>query len=146
MGTNTISASVLSMTETETGTSTSVFVCTGGDDQAVCSCLLSMETDNCKSQLKLSCTLNPQVTREASFSAIKGIAQFCYNKRRFVITVGYSQQLALWEYSHKDTSLHLVDNLLIDLGDINCLAIKNKPQSNPLVVIGGFGVETVSIR
>ena len=146
MGTNTISASVLSMRETETGTSTSVFVCTGGDDQAVCSCLLSMETDTCKSQLKLSCTLNPQVTREASFSAIKGIAQFCYNKRRFVITVGYSQQLALWEYSLKDTSLHLSDNLLIDLGDINCLAITNKPQSNPLVVIGGFGVETVSMR
>jgi hypothetical protein len=146
MGANAISASIRSTTETEEGMVTSIFICTGGDDQAICICDFSLKTQK-QRKLILASDPCPRVTREASFSAIKGIFQFCDEGRRFLLTVGYSQQLALWQYSDNEgRELQLAGKMSVDLGDVNCLAVSKSTHSKLRLAVGGLGVETLVLR
>ncbi|KAL3937059.1 MAG: hypothetical protein SGBAC_007755 [Bacillariaceae sp.] len=152
MGTNAVNALLSPLSNSSDATD--VCICTGGDDQALGMCKLSFSTtDNDK--LCLVAEPAPQVTKELSFSAIKGVKQFWHGNERYLLTVGYSQRLALWncgsfleESSTNSESSTLLGTASVDLGDVNCLGVlkvkkgKDEPtDDNILVAIGGMGLE-----
>ena len=147
MGVNAITAFIRSTAEREGGMTASISICTGGDDQAICICGFSLMTEN-RNKLRLTCdALCPLVTKEVSFSAIKGIFQFGEEGRRFLATVGYSQQLALWQLlGDEKNNLQLADKMPVDLGDVNCLAGCMSGREELLLAVGGMGVETMVLR
>jgi hypothetical protein len=146
MGTNALSVDILSSTHSDMGPRASLLVCTGGDDQAVCICEVSLVKDE-QGRLKSEHDLRPQVTKEASFSAMKGIFQFCNDGGRYIVTVGYSQQLAVWQYVNKECrQLQLTGRIPVDLGDVNCLAATSTSGSHFIFAIGGLGIETFGLR
>jgi WD40 repeat protein len=143
MGTNSVSSSIQSKEDYD---GVVVVICTGGDDQAVCICEAHIATSR-PSKLELNYKLCPRVTREASFSAIKGVAQFLSKGKRFILTVGYSQQLAVWSCGEiEGSNLQLEHHVPVDLGDVNCLAVDDRLCSECLLAVGGLGMETFALR
>ena len=146
MGTNSISA----MEIKPSPSSNQILVCSGGDDQAICLCLVSLtEADH---GLVLADEPAPVVIAGASSSAIKGLKLF--NGGTSIVTVGYSQVLAFWKLRIMDGTapmIDLVDQISVDVGDVNCLAFLDKVDDRenektfPLVAIGGSGVELLAI-
>jgi WD40 repeat protein len=135
MGTNTVHASLQNDKH--------VKICTGGDDQALCISDIALAIGDA-GRLTLASDPNPRVIKELSFSALKGVYQVCHSGRTFVLSVGYSQQLALWEL---DIEGHIVlqDRASVDLGDVNCLAVDDS-TSAIRIVVGGLGVEYMSLK
>jgi WD40 repeat protein len=144
MGTNTIHA-LLQESESSID-STTVKICTGGDDQALCICDVSFSQGS-DGRLALTFAPDPHVIKELSFSAIKGVFQLSHLGRAFVVSVGYSQQLAVWELSHERRPL-LKARVSVDLGDINCLAVLDalNSSSDLMIAVGGLGIENLQLR
>ena len=143
MGTNTIQASVLKREQAGDKLQFSILICSGGDDQAICVCeaTLSLQNDG---KLSIEKPLLPFITKEASSSAVKGVAVFPTGGERGVATilsVGYSQRLAAWQYSsEKQGKLALLTSNPIDVGDVNCL-----DYHEGVTAVGGFGIELTSV-
>jgi hypothetical protein len=145
MGTNTISASILSSKDDGDISSTTVLICSGGDDQALCTCEATFSIRD--KNLELNGGLNPQMFKEASSSAIKGVIQLKEEGAqdvRKIVSVGYSQLLAVWEYSKASGQLKLLNRSPVDVGDVNCLAANVDLNSNYNIAVGGSGVELFS--
>ena len=149
MGTNTISARVKSVDRNNNGiVSTTVLICSGGDDQAICMCEVAfIVNDHGELELRTD-QLRPYVTKEASSSAIKGIVQFQdEDETTKLLSVGYSQRLAVWHHCSSDLrdspgALDLVDRCLVDVGDVNSLASVGAPNKEQITIaVCGQGVE-----
>ena len=143
MGTNTISAAIVKRHSSGDSINASVLICSGGDDQAICVCEAAFSFQDC-GRLSLERPLTPFVTAEASSSAVKGVAIVPHEHNpevSWILSVGYSQRLAMWEYSsEKPESLVLVESSPMDIGDINCLGLHRN-----MVAVGGLGVGLTSI-
>jgi WD40 repeat protein len=143
MGTNAISVSVVS---TDAFSSTKILICSGGDDQAICICEATIISGG--DSLRVDGELDPRRIREASSSAIKGVQQLEGRSKdeRRIVSVGYSQQIAIWRYSlQRPGELKLLDSRPVDVGDVNSLATGGDLNSDIKVVVGGSGVELFSI-
>lgn len=145
MGTNSIHASLQEGSDRSTD-HTKIKICTGGDDQALCLCDVSISASFSDGRLALSGTPNPQIIKELSFSALKGVHQFSHLGRNFVVSVGYSQLLAVWEVCHGGR-LQLKGRVSVDLGDVNCLAVLDDVRcgSNLMLAVGGLGIENLML-
>jgi hypothetical protein len=75
----------------------------------------------------------------ASSSAIKGVKHLDKNH---ILSVGYSQILAIWRLSSDGSALKLLSTVAVDVADVNCFSL---PAAGNLVAIGGMGVEFVSV-
>eukprot|EP00526_Cylindrotheca_closterium_P008281 CAMPEP_0113622156 /NCGR_PEP_ID=MMETSP0017_2-20120614/11343_1 /TAXON_ID=2856 /ORGANISM="Cylindrotheca closterium" /LENGTH=826 /DNA_ID=CAMNT_0000531959 /DNA_START=1 /DNA_END=2481 /DNA_ORIENTATION=+ /assembly_acc=CAM_ASM_000147 len=153
MGTNTVN--VLLSPSSNSSEVADVSICTGGDDQALGMCKLSFPTNDDDEKLCLVTDPVPQVTKELSFSAIKGVSQFWHGTERYLLTVGYTQRLALWHCGSLESSINktqtlapsLLDAVSVDLGDVNCLGVLKVKDNDKtmgtdvLVAVGGMGVE-----
>lgn len=137
MGSNTIHGSLYNKKALN---ETTVRICSGGDDQALCVCDLSL-TYGVDGRLVLSGDRQSHITRELSFSAIKGLVLFQCTEDTYLLSVGYSQKLALWKVESDGQPL-LQDEISVDIGDVNCLAASPlKLGSDLMVAVGGMGVE-----
>jgi len=144
MGTNTIYAELLSLEKVNGKTSATVSIVSGGDDQALCVSRVSLErVDESDSRLLLKMAPHLKVVLEASFSAIKGISCLRFRGQRYLLSVGYSQQLSIWKFrAEDDMLLECTSRLPVDLGDVNCLsAYQTQDESDCLVAVCGMGVE-----
>ena len=144
MGTNTICAQILSMEITINKMNATVSIVTGGDDQALCISRLSLEQiDDCDTRLKLVRDADINVIPEASFSAIKGVSVVNFRDQKYLLAVGYSQQLSAWRFHNKDDmSLQCKSRVSVDLGDINSLSVyQPSDKSTCFVAVCGMGVE-----
>ena len=144
MGTNTICAQILSMEITNNRMNATVSIVTGGDDQALCISRLSLEQiDDCDTRLKLVRDADINVIPEASFSAIKGVSVVNFRDQKYLLAVGYSQQLSAWRFHNKDDmSLQCKSRVSVDLGDINSLSVyQPSDNSTCFVAVCGMGVE-----
>ena len=144
MGTNTMSAEILSMDEENDNLSATLSIVTGGDDQALCVARVNLEqTGGSGHRLQLQKEPYLNVVPEASFSAIKGVSCAYFCGQRYLFAVGYSQQLSIWKFNAEDDMLlECTSRLPVDLGDVNCLAAYQSPdESTYLVAVCGMGVE-----
>ena len=143
MGTNAISASIVSMDDPS---SKKILICSGGDDQAMCICEATIISGG--DNLQLDGELSHWRIREASSSAIKGILQVKGQSKdeRRIVSVGYSQHIAIWRYSlQRPGELKLLDSCPVDVGDVNCLTAEGDCNSDIKIAVGGSGVELFSI-
>lgn len=144
MGANTMIAELLSLENGDGKTSAVVSIVSGGDDQALCVSRVTLEqVDDSDSRLQLKKTPDLKVVPEASFSAIKGVSCVRFGGQRYLLAVGYSQQLSIWRFHiENDVLLECISRLPVDLGDVNCLsAYQSADASNCLVAVCGMGVE-----
>lgn len=144
MGTNAISVEILSLEKENGQVRAVVSIVSGGDDQALCTSRVSLEqADDCSPRLKLRNVPHLKVVPEASFSAIKGVSHVRFDDKRFLLSVGYSQQLSIWRFQAKDDMfLQCTSRLPVDLGDVNCLSIYRPPdESTFFAAVCGMGVE-----
>lgn len=143
MGTNAISVSIVS---TDDPSLTKILICSGGDDQALCICEATIISGG--DSLQVDGELSPRRIREASSSAIKGVRQLKGQSKdeRRIVSVGYSQQIAIWRYSlQRPGELKLLDSCPVDVGDVNSLTTGGDVNSDIKVAVGGSGVELFSI-
>jgi WD40 repeat protein len=113
-------------------------ICSGGDDQAICCCNVSVEAIDPNAPAVVS-ILQLNRAKEAALSAIKGVA---FIDREHFVLAGYDQRLAVWSCNDG-----LLADEAVDIGDINCLATCFRPdQGDFLVAVGGAGVECLSIK
>lgn len=144
MGTNTITAEILSLEKANGKMSAVISIVSGGDDQALCISRVSLEQINdCDPRLQLEKAPHLKMVREASFSAIKGVSHVRFCGQRYLVSVGYSQQLSIWKFhAEDDMLLQCTSRLPVDLGDVNCLCVYRSPDdSTYLVAVCGMGVE-----
>jgi len=144
MGANAISGQILSLETANNKMRAIVSIVSGGDDQALCISRVGLEQiDECDTRLQLVQDPELKVIPEASFSAIKGVSHVRFRGQRFVLSVGYSQQLSIWRFhSDDDMLLQCTSRLPVDLGDVNCLSVYQSPdESTYLVAVCGMGVE-----
>jgi hypothetical protein len=115
-------------------------ICSGGDDQAICCCNVSVEANDPNAPAVVS-ILQLNRAKEAALSAIKGVA---FVDHEHIVVTGYDQRLAVWSCND---GLGLLADEAVDIGDINCLATCFRPdQGDFLVAVGGAGVEILSIK
>jgi len=144
MGTNTISAQELSLEMVNNKIRAILSIVSGGDDQALCISRVGLEkkesSDAC---LQLVEEPHVKVVSEASFSAIKGVSHIRFRHQRYLLSVGYSQQLSIWKFDNDDDMLlECTSRLPVDLGDVNCLSVyPSLDESTYLVAVCGMGVE-----
>jgi WD40 repeat protein len=137
MGINCIAASVLRQSDSEA----TLLICSGGDDQAIAVCAARFAIDSADGvQLK---DLRVRVTKEASASAIKGVRLIGASR---LVSVGYSQRLALWEVSQQSLELTLLDRIMVDIGDVNSmghcsLLDETTGKAKEVIAVCGAGVE-----
>ena len=135
-GTNSIDVQAIPTDKMET----IIHICSGGDDQAITLCRATL---TCESSAQVSFIIRSVRTiKEASNSAIKGVALTPDNK---VLSVGYSQRLALWKFNDA-CDLTLLSSTPIDVADVNCmsqclLSGGVAGQNCILAAIGGEGIE-----
>ena len=144
MGTNTISAETLSSEKANGNMSAIISIVSGGDDQALCVSRISLEqVDDSDPRLQLQKEPHLNIVQEASFSAIKGVSCLRFCGERYLLSVGYSQQLSIWKFRVEDDMLlECTSRLPVDLGDVNCLSIyQSSDESSYLVAVCGMGVE-----
>eukprot|EP00536_Pseudo-nitzschia_multiseries_P007709 jgi/Psemu1/324884/estExt_fgenesh1_pg.C_1840002 len=144
MGTNTLTAEVLSSETVENKIRAIVSIVSGGDDQALCISRVSLEgRDGGNHSLQLLQEPHVKVIPEASFSAIKGVSHVGVRDQRYLLCVGYSQHLSIWKFdADDDMLLECTSRLPVDLGDVNCLSVyKSFDESTCLVAVCGMGVE-----
>ena len=136
MGANSISALIRS--EDENGIR--VRICSGGDDQSIAICEVEMQlgSENQSSVADLVILSFVRIDG-VSASGIKGVAWLDANH---VISVGYSQKLALWELSSDASKLILVSMAHVDVSDVNCFALA---PIEGVVAVAGEGIEFMSI-
>ncbi|CAB9520178.1 WD repeat domain 6 [Seminavis robusta] len=142
MGVNSISACTLN--------NDTVLVCSGGDDQAITLSEFQIATAT-------TATMRRSITvREASSSAIKEVLLLGKNR---ILSVGYSQRLALWECKSPksksddrpdpldgdDTGLELVWTAACSVGDVNCMACTTNTTCGRVVAVCGAGVALYSL-
>lgn len=134
MGTNTIDVCIMESAESEH----TILVCSGGDDQSVA--CFKLHAKLCGSDLNLSIQ-KMQIVREASRSAVKGIAWL--DQSHFAST-GYDQKICVWKYTlgsiAKKCSLH------VDIGDVNCLAHFQLQSTECTLGIAGAGIELITFN
>jgi hypothetical protein len=144
MGTNTITAEILSLEKANGKMRAVISIVSGGDDQALCISRLSLEQINdCDPRLQLEKAPHLKIVREASFSAIKGVSHVRFCGQRYLLSVGYSQQLSIWRFHVEDDMLlQCTSRLPVDLGDVNCLSVyRSSDEATYLVAVCGMGVE-----
>jgi len=150
MGTNTISAEIVSLDQANGKLQVVLSIVSGGDDQALCVGSVSLEEQADDKCLRLQLKREPklQIVREASFSAIKGVSHVKFGGQRYLVAVGYSQQLSVWRFGDKDDlPIQCTSRLPVDLGDINCLSVYQSPDELAyLVAVCGMGVEVFKNR
>lgn len=136
VGTNSISAFVM-----DEGTDgAQIRVCSGGDDQSLATCtvgiLFPRENHATSPSLRIVSFFRLDV---ASASALKGV-KLC--DANHVLSVGYSQRLALWRLSPGATTLELLSMTVVDVADVNsfCASLDNN-----VVAVGGMGIELVAL-
>ena len=134
VGTNSLSAL---LTET-LGDRFRLQICSGGDDQSIVVCTVELFRNiehSSSSRLHIVRFARVDV---ASSSAIKGVKLLDSNH---MLSVGYSQVLALWRLASDGSTLKLLSNVAVDVADVNCFSLS---ADGNLVAIGGMGVEFVS--
>ena len=101
------------------------------------------QIDDCDTRLKLVRDADINVIPEASFSAIKGVSVVNFRDQKYLLAVGYSQQLSAWRFHNKDDmSLQCKSRVSVDLGDINSLSVyQPSDKSTCFVAVCGMGVE-----
>ena len=142
MGVNSISAALIVVDSSERV----VRVCSGGDDQAisVCDLLIIFDEEDQNGALNSAKVLNLTTAREATSSAVKGVQMLGSDR---IISVGYSQRLALWKVS-SNGNLVLERTAPVSVGDVNCLACSNPGDHDKgfVVGVGGAGIDLLSIE
>lgn len=138
MGVNSISTSLL------TDPPDTVLICSGGDDQAISLCELSVKFNESATRIETAQSIKFSRTSEASSSAIKGV-QLLSNTH--IISVGYSQRLALWKIPI-ERSLQLLWTAPTSVGDTNCLTatvLSEQDKESYLVAVAGASVDFFTI-
>lgn len=139
-GTNSIDARLVSTEATRSN----IRICSGGDDQAitVCSAILN---NNYGENLAFN-ALSLHTSNNASRSAIKGVKLITVDR---LLSVGYSQRLAMWEINTESCELTLSTSTPIDIADVSSLSLFFIGGAGELersvAVIGGEGVELQQI-
>ena len=147
MGVNSVSASLLLHQDSS---SIKVRVCSGGDDQAISLCEIQIVFDATGTKIVATTVLELKTYRESSSSAIKEVRML---DEKHVLSVGYSQRLALWKHS-EEAGLKLLWTAPASVGDINCLAYARTPDdeqnilpvSKATIAVCGAGVGLFSIN
>lgn len=132
VGTNSISSFVTNDEEDRM----CVRICSGGDDQSIAICTVDLSF---APSPKLSVVAFSRFD-VASASAIKGVKLVDANH---VLSVGYSQRLALWQLSHDSANLKLLSKTAVDVADVNCFSV-SVGVSN-LTAVGGMGIELLTL-
>jgi len=147
MGTNSISASEFFVD------SNKVLVYSGGDDQSLSLCELSIVFDENRSRLETANSSKLTIVRGASSSAIKEVSVL---DKDHVMSVGYSQRLAIWRRlgntpsganEKQNKGLKLVWSASTSVGDVCCLASirsREQPQDH-IVAVCGASLELFSV-
>ena len=144
MGVNSVSTSLLLHQDSS---STKVRVCSGGDDQAISLCDIQIVFDAAGTKIVAATVLELKTYRESSSSAIKEVRML---DEKHVLSVGYSQRLALWKRS-EEAGLELLWTAPASVGDINCLACARTLDDNverkirAKVAVCGAGVGLFSV-
>jgi len=136
VGTNSISALVTDVGKDRVR----LRICSGGDDQSLSTYtvdLLSFHQEIQAATPTLSIVSHARL-EVASASAVKGVKLVDAN---FILSVGYSQRLALWQLSPDATALQILSMTAVDVADVNCFAVS---VANNLLAVGGLGVEFFS--
>jgi len=144
MGTNAITAQVLPSQTVNNKIKTTISIVSGGDDQALCISRVYLEKkEGVNDSLRLAREPLSKVIPEASFSAIKGVSHVDFRHQKYLLSVGYSQQLSIWKFNpDEDMILECTSRLPVDLGDVNCLSVYiSSDESTCLVAVCGMGVE-----
>eukprot|EP00934_Nitzschia_sp_Nitz4_P000719 Nitzschia sp. Nitz4//scaffold338_size18487//3825//6554//NITZ4_008787-RA/size18487-processed-gene-0.11-mRNA-1//-1//CDS//3329548332//719//frame0 len=150
VGTNTLSLRATSQGDESYG----VHIVSGGDDQALCHCEFPVGKGP---NGTLEALVNPKLAPVhcASFSALKGIASIEHSGSHGIVATGYTQHLSYWQFVSSSTadtssnkqsdkniqSLVCGENVPVDVGDVNCLAVYQDGVDSILVAVGGLGVE-----
>jgi WD40 repeat protein len=147
MGVNSISAAIV---DSET---CRVLVSSGGDDQCLSVYELVIDFDANANLMTAAKVFRAIKRKEGSSSAIKGVSIL---NGGFILSVGYSQRLALWKIpnapsrgSHQeDEDLQLIWTAPASVGDINCLASARATREvgdSYVVAVGGLGLDLFSV-
>jgi WD40 repeat protein len=135
VGTNSISAL---LTETF-GDRYRLQICSGGDDQSIVVCTVDLFRNNEQNFSTRMHVVRVTKVDVASSSAIKGVKHL---DKSHILSVGYSQILAIWRLSSDRSALKLLSTYAVDVADVNCFSLS---AAGNLVAIGGMGVEFVSV-
>jgi len=131
VGTNSISASVAGIVEDRVR----LRICSGGDDQSLSTCTVDVFDRECQASSHSFNIVSFVRLDVASASALKGAKLV---DSAHILSIGYSQRLALWRLSEEATTLELLSMTDVDVADINSFAVS---QANNLIAVGGMGVE-----
>jgi len=145
MGTNALSFSIQESSRTKA----QVTIVTGGDDQSVSVCRISLDVffkdlSSCVQVVNSSIT----TARNASFSAIKGVSHVSHPTACYFLTTGYAQRIALWklvEGGGCESHIEIVEHLPVDVGDVNVLATSHQ-GTKVLAVVAGIGLELLLLE
>ena len=137
IGTNSISALLVDEIEDEV----QIRICSGGDDQSLAVCTVNLlvheEVQPSPRCLKIVSFVRLDV---ASASAIKGVKLVDADH---ILSVGYSQRLALWQVVSDPDALKLLSMSAVDVADVNCFSVSDDNNS---IAVGGLGIELFQIK
>ena len=156
MGTNGLSAMATSDTSLDhKKAKKSIVICSGGDDQAITTALLSFYSSSTDGETGSIMMLRCERMNEASSSAIKSVKIMKNQNEDFrLYVVGYDQRLALWKVNtnqQKKTNkmLHFLSSSnahVSDVSGLNCMTLNEANGSKrELCVVVGQGAHIFSL-